>query len=189
MQKNGVLGYIVKGLLKNMKGENCVKKINLRDFALHFCFSGNATEAAVAAGVTPLRAKIEGLKLLARKPVRNHVKRISDNKSYTQNEVLSGLERLAFGRINDAAELAFSEDITKEKIARADLFNVSEIRRIKGGGVEIKFFDRQKAIEKLAECIEKLDSEENAKSLVESIYGKAEEADISSDTPLEEDDE
>lgn len=30
-----------------------------------------------------------------------------------------------------------------------DLFNISEIKRVKGGGMEIKFFDRIKALEKL----------------------------------------
>ena len=30
-----------------------------------------------------------------------------------------------------------------------DLFNISEIKKVKGGGVEIKFFDRIKALEKL----------------------------------------
>jgi hypothetical protein len=32
-----------------------------------------------------------------------------------------------------------------------ELFNVSEIKRPKGGGIEIKFFDRMKALERLGE--------------------------------------
>ena len=32
---------------------------------------------------------------------------------------------------------------------KLDLFNVSEIKRPKGGGLEIKFFDRLKALEHL----------------------------------------
>ena len=37
-----------------------------------------------------------------------------------------------------------------------DLFNISEIKRKKGGDIEIKFFDRIKALEKLLDiCDEK----------------------------------
>lgn len=37
-----------------------------------------------------------------------------------------------------------------------DLFNISEIKRKKGGDIEIKFFDRLKALEKLQQlCDEK----------------------------------
>ena len=35
------------------------------------------------------------------------------------------------------------------EIEKLDLFNVSEIKRPKGGGLEIKFFDRLKALERL----------------------------------------
>ena len=35
-----------------------------------------------------------------------------------------------------------------------DLFNVAEIKRPKGGGLEIKFFDRIKALEKLGDISE-----------------------------------
>ncbi len=33
-----------------------------------------------------------------------------------------------------------------------ELFNISEIKRKKGGDIEIKFFDRLKALEKLGEA-------------------------------------
>jgi hypothetical protein len=36
-----------------------------------------------------------------------------------------------------------------EKLPKLKLFNVSEIKRPKGGGMEIKFFDRIKACERL----------------------------------------
>ena len=76
----------------------------------------------------------------------------AEEKNMTSDYAIkSGLERLAFGRTNDAAELVFAEEITPHKIRQADLFNVSEIKKVKGGGVEIKFFDRLKALEKLSE--------------------------------------
>ena len=163
-----------------------MKKINLKDFALHFCFSRNATESAVATGVTPLRAKIEGLRLLSRRSVRNAVKQADLQVCFSEKTVISGLERLAFGRTNDAVSLVFEEELSTARIQQADLFNVSEIKKVKGGGVEMKFFDRQKAIEKLAEYSEKLSSQDNARTLVETIYGKSDDAPISSDDTHEE---
>ena len=71
-------------------------------------------------------------------------------------------------------------------LAESDLFNVSEIKRVKGGGVEIKFFDRQKALEKLEELDARLKSDEKAKNLVEAVYG-TDCGEIMSDTPLEGD--
>ena len=44
-----------------------------------------------------------------------------------------------------------------EKLPKLDLFNVSEIKRPRGGGMEIKFFDRLKALEKLTDDSEKED--------------------------------
>ena len=36
-----------------------------------------------------------------------------------------------------------------DKLKKLNLFNISEIKRPKGGGLEIKFFDRIKAFERL----------------------------------------
>ena len=58
-------------------------------------------------------------------------------------------------------------------LAKADLFNVSEIKRIKGGGVEIKFFDRQKALERLSDLNDRDGADRQAKNLVEAIYGRS----------------
>ncbi len=65
-------------------------------------------------------------------------------------EVRSGLRRLAFGEIKDAIALLFAdENEIMERLPILDLFNISEIKRPKGGGMEIKFFDRIKALERL----------------------------------------
>ena len=61
----------------------------------------------------------------------------------------SGYERLAFGNITDAVKLIYSNNLDLEKISSMDLFNVSEIKRLKDGAVEIKFFDRIRALEKI----------------------------------------
>ena len=60
----------------------------------------------------------------------------------------------ADGKITDAVSLLFeSEEKILQKLNTLDLFNVSEIKRPKGGGMEIKFFDRLKAIDKIREMV------------------------------------
>lgn len=88
------------------------------------------------------------------------------------NLIWKGLERLAFGVTNDAVFLVFSEELPPPStISKLDLFNVSELKRVKGGGVEVKFFDRQKAIEKMLEYSNTSNNNETAKSLIEALGG------------------
>lgn len=82
----------------------------------------------------------------------------------------SGLERLAFGNANDAVYLVFSEELpSPSQISELDLFNVSEIKRVKGGGVEVKLFDRQKALEKMFDYVNSSSSENSAISFINAL--------------------
>ena len=63
----------------------------------------------------------------------------------------SGYERLAFGSISDAVRLLFSDNPNYKTLQSMDLFNISEIKKLKDGGLEIKFFDRLRAMDKLQE--------------------------------------
>lgn len=73
-------------------------------------------------------------------------------KKSVQEEVREGLKRLAFGEIQDAVLLLFADsDEIIGRLSELNLYNISEIKRPKGGGMEIKFFDRIKALEKLRE--------------------------------------
>lgn len=161
-----------------------MKQIDIKDFALFFSRTRNAAEAAIAAGISPLRARIEGVRLLSDRRTRRQLEAADKQRDKERFEVRAGLERLAYGRVNDAAALAFAEEITPHMLAEADLFNVSEIKRIKGGGVEIKFFDRQKALEKLEELDMRIKNDEKARNLVEAVYGSC-GGEIVSDSPLE----
>lgn len=158
-----------------------MKKINVKEFITHFCWGRNAEESAIVSGVSPMMAKTQGLKLLSRKSVEDLVKKKDRECKISDNEIASGLERLAFGRTNDAVSLVFNEEVTPEQVVQADLFNVSEIKKVKGGGVEIKFFDRQKALERLWDYKEKIHSRGNAMALVEAL--KNDENSISIDDP------
>lgn len=78
---------------------------------------------------------------------------MAGRKKSVQEKVNDGLSKLAFGCTADAVSLLFlDENAALERLPRLNLFNVSEIKRPKGGGMEIKFFDRIKACEKLREA-------------------------------------
>ena len=89
------------------------------------------------------------LKLLRRRDVAEEIARIDKQREATQKDIAIGYQRLAFGCISDAICLLFSDEVSPEEIEKMDLFNISEIKRKKGGDIEIKFFDRLKALEKL----------------------------------------
>lgn len=79
---------------------------------------------------------------------------MSRRKKITRKEVSEGLRHLAFGEIHDAVSLLFeSEERILQRLPELDLFNVSEIKRVKGGGMEIKFFDRLKALDRLESLV------------------------------------
>lgn len=162
-----------------------MRPIDVKAFILSFIHGRNPEEAAIAAGVSPVRAKLEGLRLLADKRVARQLAKEETAGAERTSDIRAGLERLAYGRINDAAAIAFSEEVTPHMMAHADLFNVSEIKRVKGGGVEIKFFDRLKALEKLDELSQRVNSDRKAADMLTALYGDDGGESISSDRPLE----
>lgn len=145
------------------------KTITPKLFARMFVRLRNASETAVRLGIPVSKAKQEGARLLSMPAVKRAVKRLDKADEQTLAYVKTGLSRLAFGQVNDAVSLVFAEQPTPEQISRADLFNVSEIKRVKGGGVEMKFFDRQKALEKLFELDPELREETKASRFLSAV--------------------
>lgn len=111
---------------------------------------GNSREAAFKAGYR-ICPEITSEKLLAKPSVKRTVERMKKEKVISSDEVRAGLHRIAFGSSADAVKLLIREDFENLETEDLDLFNISEIKRPKGGGLEIKFFDRIKALEKLGE--------------------------------------
>ena len=68
-----------------------------------------------------------------------------------EDEIARGYERIAFGGVGDAVRLLFCGE-EPPALDGMDLFLISEIRRPKGGGLEIKFFDRLRALQ----CLENM---------------------------------
>ncbi|MGN1417796.1 MAG: terminase small subunit [Acutalibacteraceae bacterium] len=138
-------------------------------FCAYFRAGRNAREAAAKSGyLFPEKA---ALKLLEKKEIRNEL--FSPKNEENESEVMCGYRRLAFGCNADAVGLIFcDEQPDKQEIEKMDLFGVSEIKRQKGGAVEIKFFDRLKALEKLESFTEK-QSDDGENKLYSAIENSA----------------
>ena len=120
-----------------------------REFCLSFMQSGDAQLSARSAGFR--NPDSEGERLLCNEKICAELERLSElrGRLLTALSVI-GYQRLAFGSAADAASLLFEENPSREALGKMDLFIVSEIRRPKDGAMEIKFFDRARALEKLA---------------------------------------
>ena len=113
---------------------------------MFFAQNGNPSESARLAGYAD--PKKDGFVLLSREDVGNYINSLCDqNLKYLSKQITAGYERLAFGSVADAVKLMFADDTAD--IDNYDLFNVAEIKRPKDNAMEIKFFDRLKALEKL----------------------------------------
>lgn len=135
--------------------------------------TGNSREACARSGY--IFAEKTASRLLKRKDILSYISKCEKAKGKISADVRQGYMRLAFGCISDAVSLLFlpEEEFTKESIERLDLFNVSEIKKPKGGGLEIKFFDRLKALERLSAISEK-EEEDKGHSLYYAIERSAE---------------
>lgn len=118
-------------------------------FCLYFVSYGSAEEAAYNAGFEKNPRRV-GEELLCRKEISEEINRLSTCRAKALSEAERiGYQRLAFGKITDAVSLLYMDKPDYEQLEHMDLFLVSEIRRPKDGAMEIKFFDRLKALEKL----------------------------------------
>lgn len=116
-----------------------------QDFCRYYFHLRSPREAAALAGFILLPERC-GEKLLEKKKIKDEIKRLEAQDSDFQL-AKAGFKRLAFGSVADAIRLI---DGDRENLDGLDLFMISDIKIPKGGGMEIKFFDRQKALESLA---------------------------------------
>lgn len=144
-------------------------KAKLNIFCCNYVTLGSAEEAALKAGFPRENALTAGIELLKRKECQDTIAFIRGILS-DSGSVISGLKRLAFGSCTDAVYLVFADELPPaEAIEKLDLFNVSEIKRVKGGGVEVKLFDRMKALEKLFELESTCADREKAADLIKAM--------------------
>lgn len=125
-----------------------MKKPNRKEmlFCLYYAQDRNGRAAAAKAGYAdPAQAAV---RLLGRQEIRRAITENIPSPRADPAELLSGYRKLAFGSGADALKLLFGS-VPPEDFETLDLFNVAEIKRPKDGALEIKFFDRLKALEHL----------------------------------------
>lgn len=132
---------------------------------------GDAGEAARRAGYAGDRALTDAVRLLARPDIRREVERqLADTRRAAGALALAGLERIAFGGLGDPVRLLTAgEDLSPAQLAALDLSAVSEMRRGRDGGLELRFCDRLAALRLLLEYGLRADGGGGAGSLLEAL--------------------
>lgn len=121
------------------------------DFCRIYVRLRNPKESAIRAGFEIL-PEYRAISLLSKKEIRQKITELEKEITADEKLISAGLERLAFGSCADAVKLIlYANQDTSPDIDSLDLFNVAEIKFTCGKGMEIKFFDRLKALEKLSE--------------------------------------
>lgn len=134
------------------------------EFCRYYVACRNSREAAARAGFAfPERS---GMRLMARETVRQEIQRLSEQGRGTVSAT-DGLKRIAFGSVTDAVRLILSSE--PQDLESIDLFMVSEIKRTDKGAMEIKFFDRIKALQTLLEAGEGV-ADNGTSQFVDAIY-------------------
>lgn len=139
-----------------------------------FCFelarTGNAVLAAKVAGYKKPGDK--PAELLSKPEIADDVEQQAKLlRKIAAGTAYAGFERLAFGEVTDAVKLVFMENVRSSDIDGMDLMNIAEIKRGKDNSVEIKFFDRIKALEKLRESL--IENDENAAGIIGALKSAA----------------
>lgn len=144
-------------------------------FCRNCALLGSAKEAATLAGY-PAKSLDKTLRaLLAREEIRE---KIAEELRALSGEAIRGLAlrglcRIAFGGVSDAVKLAYLEEAPSPGVLSGmDLFALSELRRPKSGGCEIRFYDRIKALELLLQHGGEKEREQSG--FLEALLGAAE---------------
>ena len=147
---------------RNPNGVPC-SAVTMPDWAMSQRRHG-VPETAAADGAAILRQQCY------RRMVANYRSVLHDDPAAA---VRAGLERLAFGRSNDAIGLLLAEEPPGAAAVQAlDLFPVSSVKRDKNGGMEIHFFDRLKALTALYEYGGDADGKAAAHALLTALSGR-----------------
>ena len=102
------------------------------------------------------------------KSTEKGMRKTARRKKTLQEQIEQGLLDIALGSVSDAISLLFmTEEEIIERLPKLKLINVSEIKRPKGGGMEIKFFDRIKALERLG--TDKISDSDSSLSFYEAL--------------------
>lgn len=140
----------MQGILKKEASLNKKEKV----FCVYISNGKSPDEAALLSGFENGK---DGFLLMAKNSVVKEVERLIDLRlKLSESLAAAGFQRIAFGSITDCVRLISGvEDSSNslKEISDMDLFMISEIKKPKDGAMEIKFYDRIKALEKLQESV------------------------------------
>ena len=140
-----------------------------RAFCVNYLKLGDVQGAVKAAGYKG-DAEAVAHRLLTREDVRAEILSLCEFRRAVSREIArGGYERLAFGNIADAVSLLYMDNPEREDLEGMDLFCISEIKRPKDGAMEIKFFDRLKALQNLFEKEDEGKKEDTSSSIFDAI--------------------
>lgn len=174
----------------DLGGEAIETKEREKLFCYYYAKLQNPREAALKAGYPLQTADKNAAKLLARQDIAKQINKCSESekKSHLRQKLLSGVLRLSFGSINDVVKLVLRQDeLTDQVIDQLDFFSVSELKKQRDGGFEIKFFDRLQALEKLEDILSREEQTDTASEFYHILASSA--ADLQRDSCEETEEE
>lgn len=108
--------------------------------------------------------------LIAREDVAAEIRRVTREVSRVYRDtLLCSVFRLITSENNDAVRLIYRDQMSDEEIRSLNLSGVAEIKRLKDKSVEIKFFDRIRALDKLGELNDTVSDSASAGGLLEAM--------------------
>lgn len=141
-------------------------------FCFYYAKLQNSKEAAIKSGFSSFAPEMQGDKLLQRKDISDEINRLCRQQEYDDllQSVIAGLKRLAFSNVNDSIKLVLKEKENLESLIDSlDLFSISEIKIPKDNSIEIKFFDRFKAFDKLIELVNSKNGKQDASEFYKAL--------------------
>lgn len=132
----------------------------------------NPTEAAIKAGYAKLNAQKKAHKLLTKPEIQNELQKLK--KEIDNNQLIHWaiiiLKRILFCAPNDTISLALKQDnLDDQQIEKLNLFQISELKKLKDGTLEIKFIDKIKAIACLIDIANNFKNSDTANNLLSAL--------------------
>ena len=128
-------------------------------FAQEYAVDLNATRAAVRAGYAKRGAAVTGSRLIRKPNVEYWIAEAQELKARSRNitiaRVLEEMRRLAFAQTTDMVELKGGWVTIKDtdSLTTEQKSAILQIKQKKDGELEVKFYDKQKALEMLAKYL------------------------------------
>lgn len=136
-------------------------------FCIYYAECFDAALAAKKAGYKK-HSEQKGLVLLSQERIADKIAQLLKTRENVLSQIaLLGYEKLSFGSIADAVSLMYMDKPSKQELEGLNLLNISEIKKLKDGAVEIKFFDRLKALSGIK--IDRDNKQKGVTNLVDAI--------------------